>query len=149
MGDKPVIRALKRKTTPQKRVHLRVLEVGKFLYPETLPPLPATRADCPTIRPCPHVRCRHNTYLDVTENGSLSVPRHEPWDHPAAWSCVLDSRGATLEEVGEVLGVTRERVRQIEVLALAKLHEKCLELGIQPPTPDPELPDPFQRKVHQ
>ncbi len=31
--------------------------------------------------------------------------------------------GMTLEQVGEVLGVTRERVRQIEVQAFAKLRD--------------------------
>ena len=31
--------------------------------------------------------------------------------------------GMTLEEIGDVLGVTRERVRQIEVIALDKLKK--------------------------
>lgn len=42
-------------------------------------------------------------------------------------SCVLDiadEGGITLEEVSEVMGVTRERIRQIETLALKKLARK-------------------------
>jgi DNA-directed RNA polymerase sigma subunit (sigma70/sigma32) len=38
----------------------------------------------------------------------------------------------TLQEIGDVLGVGRERVRQIEVAALAKLRRECKRLGITP-----------------
>jgi len=34
-----------------------------------------------------------------------------------------DGRGRTLEEVGREFGVTRERIRQIEAKALAKLRK--------------------------
>jgi RNA polymerase primary sigma factor len=37
-----------------------------------------------------------------------------------------DSRDHTLEEVGQVFGVTRERIRQIEAKALEKLRGNSL-----------------------
>lgn len=38
--------------------------------------------------------------------------------------------GMTLEEIGEVLGVSRERVRQIEQRALGKLRERLQGMGL-------------------
>ena len=37
-----------------------------------------------------------------------------------------DARDHTLEEVGQVFGVTRERIRQIEAKALEKLRDPAL-----------------------
>jgi len=68
-------------------------------------------------RPCPYVSCKYHLYLDVTSYGAiqLNFPKKEP--HEMAESCALDAAdagGMTLNEVGERLDVTRERVRQIE-----------------------------------
>lgn len=79
-------------------------------------------------RPCLFVACRHSTYLDVNpETGSikLNFPDREPWEMPADASCSLDVAergGITLEETGQVVNITRERVRQIERRALDALR---------------------------
>ena len=36
---------------------------------------------------------------------------------------IADRGGVTLEEVGEILNLTRERIRQVEVMGLEKLRE--------------------------
>jgi hypothetical protein len=86
---------------------------------------PRTRADCEGIpRPCPFISCRHNLYIDVKENGNirLNFP-HIPIDE-VEHSCVLDlaeKGGMTLAEVGDVLAITREMVRQMELKIWGKL----------------------------
>ena len=87
---------------------------------------PKKRSDCRGgARPCMYVSCRFNLYLDVNEHtGSIKInhPDREPWE--IAETCALDvaERGAhTYEAIGRVLNVTRERARQLEESALAKL----------------------------
>ena len=87
---------------------------------------PRTRADCINgPRPCMFVSCKHNLYLDVNpETGSikLNFPDKEIWELP--YTCALDvaeKGGITLEEVGEIMNLTRERIRQVEVRGLIKL----------------------------
>ena len=84
---------------------------------------PKTRADCVDgPRPCPWVSCRHSTYLEVNPGtGSIkfAFPDLMPWE--MGESCALDiaDRGDhTLEQVGIIGNLTRERVRQIELDAL-------------------------------
>jgi hypothetical protein len=36
----------------------------------------------------------------------------------------------SLEEIGDVMGITRERVRQIQAVALRKLRRECIRQGI-------------------
>jgi hypothetical protein len=82
---------------------------------------PRTRGDClpggcNEVRPCPWVSCRYHLYLDVQVNGSILInyPDQEPGQ--VQHSCALDvaERGAlTLDEVGKILRLSRERVRQI------------------------------------
>lgn len=87
---------------------------------------PQVRSEClESPRPCPHVACKHHLYLDVNpETGTikLNFPELEVWE--LADTCALDvaERGPTsLEDVSLLVNVTRERIRQIETQALAKL----------------------------
>src|SRR5690606_22479569 len=86
---------------------------------------PETRAECPTVRPCPHP-CRYNNCYDVVEStGLLRLPFGEDIDDWPRTNCAMDIAdtgvGLTLEEVGELLNITRERARQLEERALAVL----------------------------
>ena len=89
---------------------------------------PKTRADCVnTARPCLFVSCKHNLYLDVNpETGSikLNFPDKDIWE--LEHTCALDvaeKGGITLEEVGVIMNLTRERIRQVETRGLLKLRE--------------------------
>ena len=67
-------------------------------------------------RPCPWVRCSMHTYLDPAADNVLrfNFPDKEPQDlHESCALDVADRGGATLEQVGEAVSLTRERVRQI------------------------------------
>jgi len=78
-------------------------------------------------RPCPFVSCRYHLYIDIKANGGFVVQfaDREPWDLPQTCALdVADKGGHTLEEVGNIIGVTRERVRQLEEAALDRLREE-------------------------
>jgi len=87
------------------------------------------------------VSCKHHLYLDVNpETGSikLNFPDLEVWEMKETCSLdVADRTGATLEEVGEILNLTRERIRQVEVRGLIKL--KVLAPGEDGPLDDSPL----------
>jgi hypothetical protein len=87
-------------------------------------PRPKTRGDCEHgQRPCPWVSCRHHLYLDVSSSGFIRSRACDPLD--LAETCSLDVAargGATLEEVGSIIGTSRERVRQLEGTALKKMR---------------------------
>jgi hypothetical protein len=87
---------------------------------------PHNRSECMNgPRPCPHVSCKHHLYLDVspyTGTIKLNFPELEVWE--LSISCALDvadAGGVRLEQVGEMMNITRERARQIEARALHKL----------------------------
>ena len=115
------------KTIAMKRLTREELRLGALLNPPVDIPRPQTRAECQgECRPCPWVACKHHLYLDVNpETGSIKInfPDLEPWQlkHTCALD-VADRNGITLEDVGEIMNLTRERIRQVEVRGLAKLR---------------------------
>ena len=89
---------------------------------------PRTRADCVNgARPCLFVSCKHNRYLDVNpETGSIKLNFPDKEITELEHTCALDvaeKGGITLEEVGEIMNLTRERIRQVETRGLMKLRE--------------------------
>lgn len=120
-------RDVRARTISVKRMTKRELEIGRLLYPPSEDePRPKSRAECLNgPRPCPFVSCKHHLYLDVSQKTGaikLNFPDIEVED--LAESCALDVAdrgGTTLEEVGAIMNLTRERIRQVEVKALAKL----------------------------
>ena len=101
--------------------------VAVAVSPEDWPP-----GACPRERgddgPCIHVGCRYHLYADVTPGGALRVSPewlrmiNEPGPFPdGIQTCALDTDGEwTLEAIGQLWGITRERVRQLQDIALAK-----------------------------
>lgn len=94
---------------------------------------PTCRQECPVVRPCPFVGCRYHLYLDITDGGNIKYNFYgiEPWD--MQFSCALDladSGELGLTQIGHVMGLTRERVRQIEKDALAKLGAYVSQDGL-------------------
>ena len=105
----------------------RELELGRLLYPDVEEvERPKTRADCVEgARPCPFVSCQHHLYLDISaRTGAIKVnfPDLDVWEMTETCALdVADRGGTTLEEVGAIMNLTRERIRQVEVKGLAKL----------------------------
>lgn len=104
--------------------------------------LPMTRAECEDgERPCPYVTCRHHLALDVVGQKARLVDMSlDPTVDPVLGcapadvvdirmrspSCALDvaeDGEHTLDEIAEYLGLTRERVRQVEEKALQKMSK--------------------------
>ena len=127
-NPKPLVR-VRAKTIAMKRLTKEEIRIGKLLFPERGYWRPKTRGDCANVaRPCPYVSCKYHLFIDVNQQtGSikLNFPDLEVWD--LKQSCALDvamQGGATLEEVGEILNLTRERIRQVEVRGLFQLKEQ-------------------------
>jgi hypothetical protein len=120
-------RDVRARTISVKRMTKRELEIGRLLYPENGYWKPRTRAQCADgPRPCPFVSCKHHLFVDVSaKTGAikLNFPDLDVWEMNE--SCALDVAdrgGTTLEDVGAIMNLTRERIRQVEVKALAKLE---------------------------
>jgi hypothetical protein len=97
---------------------------------------PKTRGDCRDgVRPCPWVSCRHHLALDIhassktrgRENSARGVKLYRGELEDMPHTCSLDAadegeRG--LHEIAALLGLTRERIRQISDVAISKLRAK-------------------------
>ena len=88
---------------------------------------PRSRGECKNAqRPCPWVSCKYHLYLDIVpQSGSIKMnfPDLEVWE--MAETCALDVAdrgGITLEDVGTLLNLTRERIRQVERSGIDKLR---------------------------
>jgi hypothetical protein len=121
-------REVRARTISVKRMTKRELELGRMLYPDVEDvEKPKTRVECASgERPCPFVSCKHHLYLDVSaKTGAikLNFPDLEVWEMNETCALdVADRGGTTLEEVGAIMNLTRERIRQVEVKGLAKLQ---------------------------
>lgn len=141
---------------------------------------PQTRAECPPMqpdgsRPCPWVGCRHHLFLELLRPGghgskkifinpnmseeelqleprpcSLDIAEQGPWIKTSHHN--NNPEHMTLDGLSSLLGVSRERVRQIERDALIKLRKRAPWLlqtwlsGHHGPSSDP-IPSPWPRAV--
>lgn len=115
------------RTVSIRRLSKTELNRGRKLYPEEDYWKPRTRADCLQMeRPCPFVSCKYHLYIDVhPERGSIKMNFPDVEVSEMSETCALDIAdrgGVTLEEVGDIMNLTRERVRQVETSGLAKLE---------------------------
>jgi hypothetical protein len=96
-------------------------------YPDDIE-RPKTRGECENgERPCPFVSCKWHLYLHVNPtSGSIHLTYPTLEVDEIAETCALDIAdrgGSVLEYVADVLNLTRERIRQIEIMALAHAQE--------------------------
>ena len=139
---------IRSKTIAGKRLTREEKRLAQLIvYPDDIEK-PENRGHCQGMpRPCPFVSCTHHLYLDVNpESGAikLNFPHLEVWEMKETCALdVADKGGITLEEVGEILNLTRERIRQVEVRGLSKMREQTAdEFDAPPKPPAPKTPRP-------
>jgi len=107
---------------------------------------PTVRAEClpggrNEARPCPYASCGYHLAYDVTGVGNLrrNHPDLDLWELNETCALdVADLGGVTLEVVSQATHVSRERIRQIEDTALAKLAAAHPHAADWIPTPKGE-----------
>ena len=89
---------------------------------------PRVRAECINgPRPCPWASCRHHLAVDVTGHGGLRITWPMLQIGEVLYSCALDvtddyPAGLTQDQVGALLNLSHERIRQIELRLQRKLR---------------------------
>lgn len=91
------------------------------------PGMPRTRRECPN-GPCPHVGCRYHLWTErrLDRRGAVVDLRETAAFGNVDHTCVLNEIACgplTLEAIGGLFHLSRERVRQIEADALARLRD--------------------------
>ena len=119
------------KTIAGRRLTRAEIEEGKRLVDDMWYERPVTRADCVDgPRPCAFVSCKFHLYLDVkdeTQSIKLNFPHIEVWEMEHSCSLDVAERGGlTLEQVGAIMNLTRERIRQVEGAGMEKLRRTGL-----------------------
>lgn len=129
LPDIPLVRKerTRSKTIAGRRLTRAEIEEGKRLVDEMDYDKPKARSECVDgPRPCAFVSCKYHLYLDVkdeTQSIKLNFPHLEVWEMEQ--SCALDVAergGLTLEQVGAIMNLTRERIRQVEGAGIEKLR---------------------------
>lgn len=86
-----------------------------------------TRGDCQGgRRPCPFVSCRYHLYLDQLAGGAIRLNFPDLAVSELKETCALDVAdygGLTFTEIGEILNLTHERIRQVEARGLRQFRE--------------------------
>ena len=118
-------RVVRARTINCARLPKGILQQGREEYPDVENWKPLKRSDCVHgARPCPYVSCKYNLYLDLVPPLSIKLNFPDLEVHEMRESCVLDvanDGGITLEQLAELMNITRERARQIEEAALLKI----------------------------
>ncbi len=137
MSRKEIARELRRQRAfglidPELDATIREIEAAR----------PRSRAECAGAqRPCMFISCKHHLYLDVnpsTGSIKLNFPDKEVWELDETCALdVADRGGITLEEVGTIMNLPRERIRQVETRGLLKLRAIAED---EPRTPGLESP---------
>ena len=119
------------RTIAGRRLTRAEIEEGKRLVDDMWYERPRSRSECAEgPRPCAFVSCKYHLYLDVkneTQSIKLNFPHLEVWEMEQSCSLdVAEKGGLTLEEVGRIMNLTRERIRQVEAAGIDKLRASGL-----------------------
>ena len=133
-------RPVRAQTIAVTRIAKRDVQLARAVDPEANQRhLPLLRSECRDgARPCPFISCAHHLFLDVSRAGGIKVNFPDLVGEDGAIdfaampaSCALDvgDEGRhTIERVGDLMNITRERVRQLEVTIMAKLVQNPILL---------------------
>ncbi|MGI6393226.1 MAG: sigma factor-like helix-turn-helix DNA-binding protein [bacterium] len=121
---------------PDQRSELEKDPIYKDLIDITSYQKPKNRSECLKLkRPCLFVSCKYHLFLDVnpdTKSIKFNFPGKEVWELKETCALdVADKGGVTLEEVGAIMNLTRERIRQVEMKALQKLRQNSVKYNIK------------------